>query len=358
MTHTRKRFVFILIAICICLSTLSAFPTGAAEADDESSLDGTYILYSPYAPSYVGTADQATNIGTAVQHQSYSAHTTQRWVITRISGTNRYRIFTSNGLCLATANTGTDAYLQTPYSTTDYYAFQQWYIEPVETVSGCFGRYRIMTANTYHQGKALGVQGLETETTLILRDYENDTDYRDEWYLCPLDECAFNVSVYYDTAYQTRYASSYTVRMNSYLQNLQRIYISQFGIWINYSAPASTSSYFDQCSAAYTGVCSCATDSNCHNSTSGTTYQYHHTNLFNNIFRFSRPGSAGNRRSIYFIGHRYCTETNHTSEPYYGLCSVNRRMMFVTNRADIMSEKKTTVHEFNHFMGVEDHYGN
>ena len=60
---------------------------------------------------------------------------------------------------------------------------------------------------------------------------------------------------------------------------------------------------------------------------------------------------------VAYIGHELCTETNHRSHPYYGLTYESIGLATIMNFSSEASETKTFIHEFGHFYGAEDHYG-
>lgn len=351
----------VLLAICLIVTaTPMSVEANITNDADSASLEGTYIMYNSYSDSYAGPAGTAYVQGTAVQNQSYTGLTTQQWIVTKVAGTDRYMIMMGD-YCLATASNGTDAYLQIPYGISDTY--QQWYLEPTELIGERFGRYKIRTANTYNENMVLGVDGLATGTQLELRTYTNNSFYQDEWYICPIDECFLYLHPFYDTAYRERYASSYDVRINAYMQELQKIYITRYGIWINCKVPSHAETHSDSCTASYDEFCACRPDAYCANSTSFTNRTtYHHSNVYNIFYRLERSGTNLHKYA-YFLGQKLCqikTMQNglpgHSASRILGLCE-GQRLMSVSNTISITEEKKTVAHEFGHFFDAPDHYG-
>jgi len=296
----------ILLAICLIVT---AIPMSSAadntRATTDTSLAGTYILYNRFMDTFAGVASTSYTQGTAVQQQQYSGLSPQIWTVTPVSGTtNRYYI-KMGSLCIGTASNGNTAYLQIPYGTSATY--QQWYLDPIQVIDGRYGRYKIRTANSYYAASLVLSVDATLNSQLRLSSYINDSTYSDEWFLCPIDEAAINLEVRYESGYAARYSSP-TSTLNAHMKEIQKRYITEFGIWINYSSPSSIQTLADQCNASLNGYCQCGT---CVNGGSGNIQTYHHTNIHNIIYNLSLPTPA-NMFRLLFIGRYTCTASDHT----------------------------------------------
>ena len=168
-----------------------------------------------------------------------------------------------------------------------------------------------------------------------------------------------NVELLYDQAYNNRFsgASAKILREANILKNK---YATEFGINVNFSTPTTFYSYADSyCTTSPYSLCTHVDNYSCENSLQSVLKSYHHTNIFNMLYRIPRP-NLSEFVTLAFIGHNNCVVSgnSHITNPYYGLCNFAIGVMSITNFSSEAQETKTFVHEFGHLYNVEDHYGN
>ena len=172
--------------------------------------------------------------------------------------------------------------------------------------------------------------------------------------------------VFYDEGYARRYPDT-MVRIRSKLNQLQEFYLSQFGIFIDYSSIENFRSLADECPTTdINSLCDCGT---CEDSEA---YPYpwevddpitekfmHHKNFHNILLNMELP--SADTVHFVFIGHLTCMEAD---SEYHddlagdtkGICYRNYRISSVFNFESDAAELRTMIHEFGHLFGAPDHY--
>lgn len=219
------------------------------------------------------------------------------------------------------------------------------------------GNYKILCASNYISGNALIVPNnlITSGTNLTTGGYENNNVYNDEWEFCFVEK-RINLAVKYDHAYTIRYPETLD-KINNQIQELQKKFIKEFGIFIDARLPELFTSYGDTCSNNYNQVCNC--EETCINSSSSNMQTYHHTNVQNNLYRIEHQDKSI-ELTIAYVGHTTCSMTDngtvHKENCYLGMALSNKGVAMVMNFGSDESSQKTTIHEFGHFYGVKDHY--
>lgn len=172
-----------------------------------------------------------------------------------------------------------------------------------------------------------------------------------------------NLDVVYDYGHEERFGDSFE-RIGPQLANLQRTYLTEFGIFVNYSTPSRFLSQADLCPSDYDTGCSC-TDT-CYDSyySNGMVhYQpYHHKNIYNVALAIDFPDKTQTLRMGY-TGHDLCESDNGNCNPYspvgvaYQVLGIALVMDCVDTSEYLVTSGNTSIHEFGHLIGAKDHYG-
>lgn len=161
-----------------------------------------------------------------------------------------------------------------------------------------------------------------------------------------------DLNLYYDNAYGNRFSDA-SDRIERAAKELQKFFLEEFNIMVNYTGAGSFYSYGDTCSASYSQACTCG---ECENPTiSSEPKQYHHTNLYNNLYRISPPTDTSTVK-VAFLGHEGCECVEETCKSLSGLADKNRRVAVVSKFDSVDLEAIYFIHEFGHLFGIKDHY--
>ena len=163
-----------------------------------------------------------------------------------------------------------------------------------------------------------------------------------------------DLNLYYDNAYGNRFSDA-SDRIERAAKELQEVFLVEFNIMVNYTGAGSFYSYGDTCSASYSQACTCG---ECENPTiSSEPKQYHHTNLYNNLYRISPPTDTSTVK-VAFLGHEGCWRHSllDACRPLPGLADQNRRVAVVSKFNTVDAETIAMIHEFGHLYGIRDHY--
>ena len=321
--------------------------------------DGTYFINSKSSGLYADIYGQNMANGTVIHQWAYHGGNTQRWVFTNnrdgtftihsANATSRYYLGVSGD---STAN-DQPIVLRTGTVTNG----MKWKVELTSS-----GAYKLtpLTGEANNRVLALevGILGIANSSGDVIqqRDYEDDTNYKDEWYLYQNNK--FNIDIHFDTSYQSRVGSNANAvaEVNSQAERLRNLYLSKFNIDINFTTPTHYSTYANlNCTTSPTGICN---HGNCSNSLGFLLSQYHHTNFTNILLRLPRP-TATTHAKILYIGHSACAVVNgvHSSHPYNGLAYSDLCIIGVNNHNGHNDCTRTFVHEIGHLFGAPDHYG-
>ena len=140
--------------------------------------------------------------------------------------------------------------------------------------------------------------------------------------------------------------------------------MDEFGIDVCWFTPTPYISYADECSTAYNATCNHVLDIGCENSSissDGSIFlkSYHHKNIYNIFLRVPFPDTTENLKILY-MGHDNCMvmDSVHMLNPLNGKANSGLGLAMIMNFKSQLQETKTLVHEFGHFYGAKDHYGN
>lgn len=318
---------------------------------------GTYFFKNVEYDKYMQLDDGASNLnndGIKTELWDFDGGTDQRWNIQYLH--NGYYKITSaaSGKALCTSSTSaTIANASLEQYTYEAFDRQQW------TITNVTGMFKLSPRNnSYYMAAGSGI-GSGDGRNVEQRSAQSDN--KDEWYLYLLGARTVNVEIVYDYAYKNRYSNA-SSRISDQVIILQEKYLSEFGITVNTVSLSLYASYADRyCSSNYSQKCNHADDDSCYDSvlyTDGNKIlqSYHHNNIFNIMLRIPFPDTSSSVKVAY-LGHDYCTASNHSSHPYYGLTYQSIGLAGIMNFGSVESETKTLIHEFGHFYGVEDHYG-
>lgn len=317
--------------------------------------EGTYYIQNASTGKYIDIEGPSKNAGAIIQQWQFHTGNQEKWNIEHVANSGGYVRLKSvySNLYIGVDSSNTSSIKQ--YGTQNDYTL--WKID--RSTSGNLV-FRCKATETSGVVLSVPLTANSNGTNLTQITYSDDSNSRDEWCLYRLSGYTVNVSVLYDIAYSNRHNDAYS-RINAQILKLQEKYMQDIGIMVNDVSLTSFSSYADTyCTTNHTVECS-HTSETCRNSvlyTSGSTklYSLHHTNIFNIMLRIPFPDLSSTVKVAY-IGHEYCTETNHTGHPYYGLTYESIGLATIMNFSSETSETKTFIHEFGHFYGVEDHYG-
>ena len=308
--------------------------------------------------------DDAPNYSTSeasLELFSFDSGDYQKWNVEHVYDGYYKIVSAKSGLVVSVQenylNTAEKEVVQEIYTGADR---QQWNFEA--TGRGTYiVRAKSNVGNTTDLSLCSKVSGSTNGRKVVQGTYEVNDVYYDEWWLYEIGEHTINVDVVYDQAYTDRY-SDYNNRIHEELLVLQEKYLIEFGITVNIRSTELFYSYADiNCPSSYSELCTCAGNSYCRNTGYDSAgnfnlEMYHHTNLFNIIWRIPLPNTSSSVKVAY-IGHEYCTENTHTTRGYNGLANQSWGLAVVSNIISPQSETKTLLHEFGHLYGVEDHYG-
>ena len=330
--------------------------------------DGTYYIRNSATETYMKKG--GTTEGSSVLTDSFDVDES-KWIVT-LQSTGYYTIKSAScDLYLGIAagdSTGTSSVRLNDTTGRS----SQWAILPMAN-----GNYVLMANPVASNSngvitRALGV----TETDSEVGQYaetngEDDEEYYIEWQLI-IPQYTVRVQVLADYAYENRY-SNYTARINNVMQTAQEWYLSNFGIYLDYSTPTLFKSWGDECGTAYDVAC---THGSCTESTLETVNissngdivtfypegEYHHKNFMNIFARVPWP-NINDATGLAFIGHMTCTQKEHNDSNYklHG-CSikihdVSLYLAMINNLLSTNQEILTTVHEIGHWYNAPDHNG-
>lgn len=220
------------------------------------------------------------------------------------------------------------------------------------------GNYKIQS-KYYEFNDLVLSRSNDTQGSIIIKDYTDDSDYRDEWSMTKRP-CTLKINIYADLAYRTRHPNYSTVRIPSYMEDIKQILLDEFNILIQYTSVIDIYSYADTCDAlnhqTLDYYCDHTTDEECRNSSFSeeSLENYHHNNHYNIIQRIGLPDTSMNTKLV-FLGCKTCEEDYHNYDlnglawEYYGVS-------VITNFSSELSERKTVLHELLHWYGAPDHY--
>ena len=178
----------------------------------------------------------------------------------------------------------------------------------------------------------------------------SDSTYLDEWIAYSCQDNVVNLEVVYDGGYSERHTDVVS-RITEEMADLQEKYLTDFGLWINYSYPTRFTSYADLCSSDYDELCE-----------EGTGCAYHHKNFYNVFYDIVMPDTSETLKVAY-VGHDTCwvnpdTQEHEKNEKIVGFTITSYGLAMVMNHGGSSSETRTLVHEFGHLLGAPDHYNN
>ena len=327
--------------------------------------NGTYFIKNVHLNNYLQIGDEYgpdySNENAILELWDYDGDAYQRWKLTYLHN-GYYKIESVKSGKVISVRAGEensrDVSLRQATYTASYN--QQWKISIAHN-----GQYKFepRSSESYSTDwcMAAGAAAVESITdgrNVEQREYTDNTGYKDEWLLYVL---GVNLTVIYDGAYSNRYSDAYS-RISEQVLILQEKYLNEFGITVNNLSLTPFVSYADEfCSTNPTVQCTHITsDDLCEDSgfDDGVLQlkAFHHTNLYNMLLRIPFPDVSSTVKVAY-IGHDYCTETNHSYRQYNGYAYVTKGLASITNFGSEASETKTLIHEFGHFYGVIDHYG-
>ena len=328
--------------------------------------NGTYRIKSKLTGKMADIENQTMADNTLIHQWEYHTGSTQRWIFTHIGDgyytiKSEYSGSTAYYLGVQNDSTAQDASIVLRSGTiTDG---MKWKIS--KTV---YGAYKLMPKTGEANNRVLAIENnllYENNGVKIRqRDYVQDDNFKDEWYLITYDYIV-NLDVLYDHAYLNRYPNAVD-KINNALTKLQQKYLEEFRVLVNYSSPAQFVSYADQCTTNPYGECNHG-NGVCESSTVSLDGQinlkaYHHTNINNIQLRIPFPDLSQTTR-IAYIGHNNCElmiidgDVYHISNPYKGVTYENFGQIVICNFHEDADNIKTTVHEFGHLYGAPDHYG-
>ena len=365
----KNKVISLIVVLSLCFS-FTVIPSNAVspyavvlpdpDSGGSGAYSGMYYLKNYAYSKYLQIdEDVASSTSLAQMEQwSFDGGSDQKWHFVHL-GNEYYKILSiASGLSLSVPSgssyTADVTLIQEAYTGETR---QQWSID--ETSRGTV-IIRPRSGETDPNAKdwcMASQSNSSNEAKVQQRAYTPNSPYNDEWVIYPVSYSVVKLDVLYDNAYLNRYPSAVS-KINGMLATLQEKYLTEFGILIEYSAPAIFTSYGDTCSTNPTQICTHAGDAQCENSTSSTNLKtYHHKNINNILRRVSVPNTSITLK-VAFIGHDNCVIINnsHRSNPYYGLAFTSLGYVGVMNFSSSASELKTLVHEFNHLYGVLDHY--
>ena len=343
--------------------------------------EGTYFIGNGESNKYIDIEDQTMANGTTIHQWEFHGGDTQRWVFTyQPDGT--YTIHSANSETRYYLGVSGDSIANDQpvvLRTGEIGNGMKWNV--VLTDSGAF-KLIPLTGEANDRVLALYVGLLSSVTAngniLRQRDYSDDNNYKDEWMLFQAEEKIENpdniifvkLEVMYDAAYISKYPDA-ALRIARQTKELQKKYLSEFGIWINCTVPIQFSSYADQnCDAAYDELCTHCTNEECADSISYTNgllnlKSLHHTNIMNILLRIPSL-NAQKRFKLAYIGRKLCQADEdgqgHGSDPGapLGLAIRSQGVIGVMCQSATITETEETqvmIHEFGHLFKVDDHYG-
>ncbi|MBQ9761756.1 MAG: hypothetical protein IJV82_01615, partial [Oscillospiraceae bacterium] len=182
----------------------------------------------------------------------------------------------------------------------------------------------------------------------------------------PAEVDVVNLDVIYDYGFVERFPD-YMARMGPQLAAMQRFYLDEYGLLVNYSNPSLFRSYVDECPTYswsenhFCGECNCSSlceNSILHGDGAVTLKEFHHTNYRNIMLRIPFPDMTQTLRLAYigrdvcYNGWGYCVKDTIYGSSYYDL-----GLAMVSRWDSIDQSCLTTIHEIGHLFGIGDHYG-
>lgn len=211
-----------------------------------------------------------------------------------------------------------------------------------------------ISGQSVNYGIGLKRVNIPSHKSVRLYSNEGSTTYRPVMTYQYGDADLVRMELLYDHAYLDRFSNASSRIVNAALE-LQTYYMDEFNIWVQFTQPKEFYSYGDTCSASYSQACTCG---KCENPTiSSEPKQYHHTNLYNNLYRISPPTDTSTVK-VAFLGHEGCECVEETCKSLSGLADKNRRVAVVSKFDSVDLEAIYFIHEFGHIFGIEDHYTN
>ena len=318
--------------------------------------NGLYYLMNTAAELYLDVEGPSTSENAYMQIWSFHTGSQEKWQITYYGSGYYYvkSLYSNKYMSVSGGSSAAGAVIKQISSQSEA---SRWKI--TKTASDSF---KLTAQCGEDNNRCLGISSTTISDGVNCSQitYTNDTNFNDEWYLYRISDYTVNVSILYDNAYTNRYSNAYS-RISNQILALQEKYMQDVGIIVNDVSITGFSSYADTyCTTSHTVECT-HTSETCRNSVlynDGTTtlYSLHHTNIYNIMLHIPFPDLTSSVKVAY-IGHELCTETNHTTHPYYGLTYESIGLATIMNFSSEESETKTFIHEFGHFYGVEDHYG-
>ncbi len=252
------------------------------------------------------------------------------------------------------------------------------------------GAYMLMSKLDDTNGKCLSVPlgTVSSGTDCKLRQYGEDSNYQDEWYLSRTDR-RIAIRVVYDNGYEARYENPVNNRITANINKVREKCAELFELCIVYTDISVFPSFADSLECAnksnYNKLCFCGGSYAC---TSAEWHQangsdpayweyesYHHKNVKNIVSR-AMDWRVNCDVLLIFTGHETCDSDDwngcyartYMLEPSdvpqgpningeLGFTTVNRDAILISNFISDLSETKTLFHETGHLFGAPDHYG-
>ncbi|MBQ8408134.1 MAG: RICIN domain-containing protein [Clostridia bacterium] len=329
---------------------------------------GMYYLQNQGTDKYAGIANGNIVSGTAIQQFDFDASNNMQWIIEHVTDSGGYvRIQSFYSALYMSLNASNLSIVEQSYTN----EYNLWKFETMTD-----GNVKVICKATEASNAVMSVPSSASANgaNLSMSTYVDNSDLNDEW-KCFLQTNDIYLEVIYEMAYQSRYSNAAT-RTNNQMLKLQELYATEFGILVYGEIPSLFYSYADShCLTPYYEVCphisddAQCRDSVCRSLNNIILYEYHHKNIYNILARIPYSDTTHSVK-IAYIGHEVCTQKNeiydenenlvsatHTANPFYGLCNRVIGVAVILNRASEASETKTVVHEFGHYFGVIDHYG-
>ena len=304
--------------------------------------NGTYFLQNKATGSCADIHGQIVDTGSAVCQEELHGGDTQRWKFVHL-GDGTYSIFLESplrkyylGVSGDSSTNNQSVILRTGTVTSK----MKWKIERTNDNGSC----KIISHADEAVSSALAVptSGASNGAALTQTVYTNDSDYRDEWQLY-LYRASINLEVVFDNAYGTRIPNA-AEQVREQMIILQMKFLSEFGLFINYTVPVQFTSYADQCSYGLGEKC------------------YHteeHKNIYNVMSHITLPTAPATLKMA-FIGQTMYEKvgSGYTADTTAGMTSAEDRLAVVFWEAADNGRMLIIIHEFGHFFDAPDHYGN
>ena len=193
----------------------------------------------------------------------------------------------------------------------------------------------------------------------------HDSAYNTVQYTATLVEPEYtvNLDVICDEGFAERYNNSLVGRLTPQLYALQRIFWYEFGIHVDYSTPTPYQSLADLCPAGIDEYCDCS--DRCQSSRievnedgeiTVINFPHHHKNETNVLYDIDPPNTSHTLRMA-FTGHILCHSDNGhcTDSEWRGVAVPILGIALIADNG-FANIDRTTIHEFGHLFGANDHY--